>query len=161
MSVNKSQKQRVSNTDVTPPAPKHISCLSTNNQAALVKHNKHLSLKSDIPSPHLLSGADAATFQHVDVIATLAHEAADQPVVTENNGGHLGDVLVALVVGDVATVIYKAGNQVTFPQLLRGTFFNLNGEKRRRHFSESWSINLPLKAPRVTCPEQRGLNTSD
>lgn len=132
MSVNKSQKQRVSDTDVTPPAPKHISCLSTNNQTALVKHNKR-----DINSPHLLSGADAATFQRVDVIATLVHEAADQPVVAENDGGHLGDVLVALVVGDVATVIYKAGNQVTFPQLLRGTFFNLSGEKRRRHFGES------------------------
>lgn len=137
MSVNKSQKQRVSDADVTPPAPKHISCLSTNNQPALVKHSKLLPLKSDIPSPHLLSGADAATFQRVDVIATLVHEAADQPVVAENNGGHLGDVLVALVVGDVATVIYEAGNQEAFPQLLRSTFFNLNGEKRRRHLGES------------------------
>lgn len=76
----------------------------------------------------LLSGADAAAAQSVDVIAAVVHEAAYKPVVAEDDAGHLGDVLVALVVADVATVIHQAGHQVAFPQLLCSTFFNLRGD---------------------------------
>lgn len=79
-------------------------------------------------APHLLSGADAAAVQSIDVIVTLGHEAADQPVVAEYDARHLGDVLVALVVADVPTVIHQAGHQVALPQLLRCTFFDLNRE---------------------------------
>lgn len=82
---------------------------------------------------HLLSGADAAAVQIVDVAAALLHEAADQPEVAEDDGGHLGDVLVALVVADVATMIHQAGHQVALPRLLRCTFFNLQEERRQRH----------------------------
>lgn len=75
--------------------------------------------------PHLLSSADAAAAQGVDVFAAVVHEAADQPVIAEDDAGHLGDVLLALVVADVATVIHQAGHQVALPQLLCSTFFNL------------------------------------
>lgn len=83
-------------------------------------------------SSHLLSGTDAATVQGVDVITTIVHEAADQPVVAEDDAGHLGDVLLALVVADVAAVIHQAGHQVALPQLLRSTFFNLKEENSIR-----------------------------
>lgn len=62
---------------------------------------------------------------------TLLHEAADQPEVAEDDGGHLGDVLAALVVADVAAVIHQTGDQEAFTQLLPRTFFNLReGENR-------------------------------
>lgn len=69
-------------------------------------------------SPHLVPGADAAAVQSVDVVAALVHEATDKPVVAEHDGRHLGDVLVALVVADVAAVIHQAGHQVAPPSLL-------------------------------------------
>lgn len=55
---------------------------------------------------HLVSYVDAAAAQVVDVFFTFVHEAADQSVVTEDDAGHFGDVLVALVLADVATVIH-------------------------------------------------------
>lgn len=67
--------------------------------------------------------------QSVDVFAALIHEAADQPVVTEDDAGHLGDVLVTLVVADVASVVHQAGHQIALPQLLRSTFFNLDKDQ--------------------------------
>lgn len=79
---------------------------------------------------HLLSRADAAAAQRVDVITTAVHEAADEPVVAEDDGGHLGDVLLAVVVADVPTVVHQAGHQVALAQLLGGTFFNLSEEQR-------------------------------
>lgn len=93
---------------------------------------------------HLLSCADAAAAQSVDVVATLVHEAADQPVVAEDDAGHLGDVLVALVVADVAAVIHQAGHQVALPQLLRRTFFNLNEEHRQRRVVEAKTLGVIL-----------------
>lgn len=84
---------------------------------------------------HLISCADAAAAKGVDVIATLVHESADQPVVAEDDAGHLGDVLVALVVADIVAVVDEAGHQVALPQLLCCTFFNLSKEHRQRHDS--------------------------
>ena len=74
----------------------------------------------------LLPGADAAAEQGVDVVATVVHEAADELVVAEDDAGHLGHVLPALVLADVATVIHQAGNEVALPQLLPSTFFDLH-----------------------------------
>lgn len=79
---------------------------------------------------HLLSRADAAAVQRVDVVMAAVHEAADEPVVAEDDGGHLGDVLLAVVVADVPTVVHQAGHQVALAQLLGGTFFNLSEEQR-------------------------------
>lgn len=80
-------------------------------------------------SAYLLSGTYAATVQCVDVIPTLVHEATDQPEVAEDNGGHLSNVLVTLIIRDVATVIHQTGHQVAFAELLCRTFFNLSKEK--------------------------------
>lgn len=60
---------------------------------------------------------DAAAVQAVDVVSAFVHEAADQPVVAEDDAGHLGDVLVTLALADVATVIHEAGHQVAPPSL--------------------------------------------
>lgn len=73
---------------------------------------------NDVWSSYLVSHVDAATVQDVDVLFTFVHEATDQPVVAEDDAGHLGDVLVALVLADVATVIHQAGHQVAPPPLL-------------------------------------------
>ena len=59
---------------------------------------------------HLVSHIDAAAAQAVDVFFTFVHEATDQSVVAEDDAGHLGDVLVTLVLADVATVIHQAGH---------------------------------------------------
>ena len=80
-------------------------------------------------SSHLLAGGYAATVQAVDVLATIVHEATDEAVVAEHDAGHLGDVLVALVLRDVAAVIHQAGNQVALSSLLRRTFFYLSGRR--------------------------------
>lgn len=74
----------------------------------------------------LLPSVDAATEESVDVFTAVVHEATDEPVIAEDDAGHLGNVLPALVVTDVATVIHQAGHEVTLPQLLSSTFFNLH-----------------------------------
>lgn len=74
---------------------------------------------------HLLSSVDASTVQFVDVVLALVHEAADQPVIAEDDAGHLGDVLAALVLGDVGAVFYQTRHQVTLPTLLTRTLLNL------------------------------------
>ncbi len=56
---------------------------------------------------YLLSSVDASTVQFVDVVLALVHEAADQPVIAEDDAGHLGDVLVTLVLRDVGAVLYQ------------------------------------------------------
>lgn len=81
------------------------------------------------PAAHLLSSDDVPTLQGVDVFKTLVREATDHSVVAEDDAGHLGDVLVALVVADVATMFHQTGHQVAFPQLLRSTFFNLSRDR--------------------------------
>lgn len=81
---------------------------------------------------HLFFRADTATAQRVDILATLVHEAADQTVVAEDDAGHFVDVLVALVVADVAAVIHQTGHQEAFPQLLGCTFFNLSHQERKK-----------------------------
>ena len=75
---------------------------------------------------HLVSHVDAAAAQAVDVFLTFVHEAADQPVVAEDDAGHLGDVLVTLVLADVATVIHQAGHQVAPTPLLLVTLLYLH-----------------------------------
>lgn len=74
----------------------------------------------------LVPSVDAATEQRVDVFVAVVHEATDEPIIAEDDAGHLGNVLPALVVTDVATVIHQAGHEVTLPQLLGSTFFNLD-----------------------------------
>lgn len=76
-------------------------------------------------SRYLFSKPNAATFQNVDIIFAVIHEATDQTVITENDGCHLGDILVTLIFSDVASVIHQAGDQVTFPNRFISTFFNL------------------------------------
>lgn len=72
-----------------------------------------------------MSDVDAAAAQTVDIFFTFVHEAADQSVVAKDDAGHLGDVLVALVLADVATVIHQTGNQVAPPPLLLITLLYL------------------------------------
>lgn len=79
-----------------------------------------------------MSNIDASTAQAVDVFFTLVHEATDQPVVTEDYTGHLGDVLVTLVLADVATVINQAGHQVAPAPLLLVTLLELKIINMRR-----------------------------
>lgn len=68
-------------------------------------------------SPDLVSYVDAAAAQAVDIFFAFVHEATDQPVVAEDDAGHLGDILVTLVLTDVNTVIHQAGHQVAPPSL--------------------------------------------
>lgn len=56
---------------------------------------------------HLLASANTPTVQRVDVVFAAVHKAADEPVVTEDDGSHLCDVLIALVFSDVGPVIYQ------------------------------------------------------
>lgn len=71
--------------------------------------------------------------QCVDVVVTFVHEAADEPVIAEDDGGHLSDVLIAVVLTDVATVIYQTGHKVALPLLLLGTFLNLDKVVSRKY----------------------------
>lgn len=89
---------------------------------------------SSSAASHLLAGADAAAAQRVDVVAAAVHEAADEAEVAEDDAGHLGDVLLAVVVADVAAVVHQAGHQVALAQLLGGALFNLakRGQQTRR-----------------------------
>lgn len=56
---------------------------------------------------HLLASVNTPTVQCIDVVLAAVHKAADEPVVAEDDGSHLCDVLVALVFRDVGTVIYQ------------------------------------------------------
>lgn len=77
-----------------------------------------------------MSDVDAAAAQAVDVLFAFVHEAADQLVVAEDDAGHLGDVLVALVLADVATVIHQAGHQVAPAPLLVITLLYLQAGRQ-------------------------------
>lgn len=57
---------------------------------------------------HLLACVHTPAVQSVNVLLAAVHKAADEPVVAEDDGSHLRDVLVALVFSDVGTVIYQA-----------------------------------------------------
>lgn len=81
---------------------------------------------------HFFSSDDASTVQGIDVLSALVHEATYEAVVTEDDTGHLCDVLMALVLSDVATVIHQAGHQIAFTSLLICTFFNLGSEQNHR-----------------------------
>jgi hypothetical protein len=94
-----------------------------------ISQSNNRQVREDHESSHLLAGRYAATVQAVDVLATIVHEATDEAVVAEHDAGHLGDVLVALVLRDVAAVIHQAGNQVALSSLLCRTFFYLNGRR--------------------------------
>lgn len=63
--------------------------------------------------------------QHVDVLTTLVHEPTDEPEVTEDDRGHFGDVLVALPLADVATMIHQTGHKIALTLLLLCAFFDL------------------------------------
>lgn len=65
-----------------------------------------------------MAHVDAATAQRVDVVLAFVHEATDKSIVAEDDAGHLGDVLVALVLADVTPVIHQAGHQVAPPPFL-------------------------------------------
>lgn len=80
----------------------------------LLQAGNDLALRVDVL---VTADGDAAAAQCVDVVFALVHEAADEPVVTEDDAGHLGDVLVALVLADVAAVVDQAGDQVAPPSL--------------------------------------------
>lgn len=89
--------------------------------------NLYINYSNKPPTPHLVSHVDAATAQVVDIIFAFVHEAADKPVVTEDDTGHLGDVLVALVLTDVVAVIHQTRHQVALPPLHFITFLYLQG----------------------------------
>ena len=74
---------------------------------------------------YLLSYIDTAAVHGVDVLFALVHEATDEAVVTEDDAGHLSDVLVALVLADVGPVIHQAGHQEPLPPLLLVALFDL------------------------------------
>jgi len=76
-------------------------------------------------SGYLFPGSDAAAFQEVDVSLAVVHEAADQPVIAEDNGCHLGDVLMALVLRDVASVIHQTRHQEAFANWFICTLLDL------------------------------------
>jgi len=90
----------------------------------------------------------AAAVQCVDGAPAGVREAADQPVVAEHDARHLGDVLVALVVAHVATVIHQAGHQVAPPPLLLAALLYLRRSEgtRRVHLPTPTSQHQP--APR-------------
>lgn len=67
----------------------------------------HLALVSQKVLAHLLSSVNTPTVQRVDVVFAAVHKATDEPVVAEDDGSHLCDVLIALVFSDVGPVIYQ------------------------------------------------------
>lgn len=81
---------------------------------------------------HLLSYVDAPAAQAVYILFAFIHEATDESVVAEDDAGDLGDVLVALVLADVASVIHQAGHQVSPPSLLLVTLLYLQVRGMRR-----------------------------
>lgn len=72
--------------------------------------NTHTHTEREKKRAHFLPSVDASTVKGVDVLSTLVHEPAYEPVVTEDDAGHLRDVLIALVLRDVATMIHQAGH---------------------------------------------------
>lgn len=56
---------------------------------------------------YLFSRSNAATFEEIDVSFAVIHEATDQTIITEDNGCHFSDVLMALVLSDVASMIHQ------------------------------------------------------
>lgn len=95
---------------------------------------------TDTGPTDLVSYIDAAAAQAVDVLFTFVHEATDQPVVAEGDAGHLGDVLVTLVLTDVATVIHQAGHEVAPPTLhLVALFYLMYWKVRGKAHTELWS----------------------
>lgn len=88
----------------------------------------HFKQKKDTnwKSAHLLSRIDTSTVKCVDVLTTFVHKAANKAVIAEDDGGHFSDVLTAVVLADVATVINQTGHKVALPLLLLGTFLNLD-----------------------------------
>lgn len=76
---------------------------------------EHKSTSHSFSCPHLLPHIDASAVQQVDVLLAFVHESTDESVVTEDDAGHLGDILVTLVLADVATVIHQARYKVAPP----------------------------------------------
>lgn len=92
-------------------------------------------------SRYLFSKTDTATFQNVDIIFAVIHEATNQTVITENDSCHFGNVLVTLIFSYVASVIHQAGNHVTFTNWFFSTFFNLLKKKKSSYFIHLKSRN--------------------
>lgn len=59
---------------------------------------------------HLLTSVNTPTMQCVDVVLAAVHKATNEPVVTKDDGGHLCDVLIALVFSYVGAMIYQTGH---------------------------------------------------
>lgn len=78
-----------------------------------------------------MSYVDAAAAQVIYILSAFIHEATDQSVVAENNAGDLGDVLVALILADVASMIHEAGHQIASPSFLLITLLYLKGKKTK------------------------------
>lgn len=74
---------------------------------------------------YFFSNSDASTLQGVDVFSAIIHKAAYEPIVAEDDAGHLGDVLMTLAFCDVSTVVHQAGHQIAFPSLLICALFQL------------------------------------
>lgn len=91
---------------------------------------------------HFVAHVDAAAAQRVDVILAFVHEAADKSVVAENDAGHLHDVLVALVLADVAPVIHQAGDQVAPPPFLLVALLYLKVSDTERLFNRTTDLYL-------------------
>lgn len=94
-----------------------------------VRKGFHLHWRSKC-SRYLFTKTDTATFQNVDIIFAVIHEATNQTVITENDSCHFGNVLVTLIFSYVASVIHQAGNHVTFTNWFFSTFFNLLKKKK-------------------------------
>lgn len=74
---------------------------------------------------YFFSDSNASTLQGVDVFSAFVHKATYEPIVAEDDAGHLGDVLMALAFCDVGAVVHQAGHQIAFPPLLICTLFQL------------------------------------
>lgn len=74
---------------------------------------------------YFFSNRDASTLQRVDVFSAFVHKSTNQPIVAEDDAGHLSDVLMTLAFSDVATVIDQARHQIAFPSFLIRTLFQL------------------------------------
>lgn len=81
-------------------------------------------------SGYLFSGSNAATFQEIDVSLAVVHEATDQPIIAEDNGCHFSDVLMALVLSDVASVIHQTRHQEAFTNGFICTLLDLLKENK-------------------------------
>lgn len=98
-------------------------------------------------SRYLFSRSNAATFQEIDVSFAVVHEATDQAVITEDNGCHFSDVLMALVLSDVASVIHQTWHQEPFTNWFICTLLYLLKKKKGKiTVAAAYEFNLIRKS---------------